>query len=58
MESLTVDDHIRSLAAPQLIPVAVTAIARRTIYEALNLLTMKVSPKKGQEKGKQLLFGT
>jgi hypothetical protein len=46
MENLTINNHIKSLAALQLIPVAVTAIARRTIYKALNLLTMKVSPKK------------
>jgi hypothetical protein len=40
MESLTIDDYIRSLAALQLILVAVTTIVRRIIYKALNLLTI------------------
>jgi hypothetical protein len=58
MLTLTIDDHIRSMETPQLIPITITAIARKTIYETLDVLTMKANPKKGQDKGKELLLVT
>jgi hypothetical protein len=58
MLTLTIDNHIKSMEILQLILIAITAIARKIIYETLDILTMKVNPKKGQNKSKELLIVT
>jgi hypothetical protein len=42
----------------QLILITITTIARKIIYETLDILTMKANAKKGQNKGKEPLIVT
>jgi hypothetical protein len=56
--TLIIDNHIRSIEILQLILIAITAIARKIIYETLDILTMKANPKKEQNKSKEPLIVT
>jgi hypothetical protein len=46
MLTLTIDDHIKSMEILQLILIAITAIARKIIYETLDILALKANSKK------------
>jgi hypothetical protein len=58
MLTLIIDDYIKSMETLQLILIAIIAIARKIIYETLDILTMKANPKKRQNKNKEFLIVT